>query len=236
MKIIVIVILITTLICVINNNFINNKAIILDNLTEISKNNINNEQKTDYGIFDSYYKLALDKTKTLTLEEKIGQILIVSYDSTNIKNNYGGILFFEKDFTAKTEEQVKNMISNLNNTSNIPFLTILDEEGKSGSTGVIRVSSNENLTKANTYLQGKTFPNSQTLYKTGGFELIKKDTKEKSKFLYNLGINLNLAPVADICKVGDYMYNRSVGLDEQGTKEYVKTVINAEKEAKKERI
>lgn len=233
LEVIVILILITALMCIINNNFINNKTVILDNLIEVPKNNINNEQETDYGIFDEYYKFAQDKVKTLTLEEKIGQMLIVSYDSTNTKNSYGGILLFEKDFKGKTEEQVKSMISNLNNTSNIPFLTSVDEEGKSGSMGVIRVSSNEKLTKDNEYLQGKAFPNSQTLYNTGGFELIKKDTEEKSKFLYNLGINLNLAPVADICKKGDYMYKRSIGLDEQGTKEYVKTVINASGEAKK---
>lgn len=191
------------------------------------------------GIFKEQYELAEKKLKTLTLEQKIGQMLLVTYTENNIKNDYGGILFFEKDFRGKTEEQVKEMTKNLTNKAKIPILTAVDEEGKTTdengeSKGVIRVSSNENLTSSNTYLKGKPFPNSKTLYANGGFELIKTDTIEKSKFLYNLGLNLNLAPVVDICKEGDYMYHRAIGLEADGTSTYAQVVTEASKIAKKD--
>lgn len=161
-------------------------------------------------------------------------MLLVAYDDSISTNAYGGILFFEKDFEDKSEEKVKTMLNHLKNTSGIPFLTAVDEEGISNKRGVIRVSSNRKLTKSNTYLKGNPFPSPQTLYANGGIDLIEEDTIQKSKFLYQLGINLNLAPVADICKKGDYMYSRSVGLDAKGTSQYVKTVINASKIAQKE--
>jgi len=149
-------------------------------------------------------------------------MLIVEYSTTNKTNAYGGILFFEDDFENKTETEVKEMVNSLQNISEIPFLTVVDEEGKSGSKGVVRVSSNKILTRNNEYLQGSSFQNAQTLYKKGGLELVKMDTIQKSKFLYQLGLNVNLGPVADICKEEDYMYDRSVGLDAAGTSEYVK--------------
>lgn len=241
-KSIIVIIVITLLVSIGMLKIISNHILMKDENKSFSNlsNIIAEKRNTNYGIFNDYYELAENKVKNLTLEQKIGQMLMVSYDNIEkmkadreILNNYGGVLFFEKDFKNKTEEQVRKMINNINAVSNIKILTAVDEEGKSGNSGVIRVSSNENLTSSNSYLQKKPFQNSQTLYKLGGFDLIKKDTIEKSKFLYNLGINLNLAPVADICKEGDYMYNRSVGLDYDGTANYVKTVINAGKDAKK---
>lgn len=188
----------------------------------------------NYGIFNNYYELACSQVRKLTLEQKIGQMLLVSYDSKEDLHNYGGILFFEKDFKDKNIEQVKQMISSINSISQIHLLTAVDEEGRSGNDGVVRVSSNRKLTSSNKYLKGNTFSNAQTLYSLGGFQLIHTDTIEKSKFLYQLGLNLNLAPIADICQKGDYMYHRSIGLDKYGTSTYIKTVLDASKKAKKE--
>ena len=192
-----------------------------------------NNYGNNYEIFGDYYQKAVDKLSTLSLEQKINQMLLVSYNSGNVTNAYGGIIFFENNFIGKTEEEVKNMINGLSNTSGIPFLMAVDEEGKTDNEGVIRVSSNSNLTKSNTYLNGTQFQNSKTLYANGGFNLIKKDTIEKSKFLYNLNLNLNLAPVVDMASKEDYIYHRVIGLDVKGTSEFARTVINASKEAKK---
>ena len=49
--------------------------------------------------------------------------------------------------------------------------------------------------------------------------------------MYELGINVNLAPVADVStNPDDYMYKRSFGKDYTKTKEYIKTVIRASKD------
>lgn len=201
------------------------------------ENNLNEKEsliEKEKTIAKEYYEKAKQKVENLTLDEKINQMLIVEYSTTNKTNAYGGILFFEDDFENKTEAEVKEMVNSLQNISGIPFLTVVDEEGKSESKGVVRVSSNKILTKNNEYLQGSSFQNAQTLYKKGGLELVKMDTIQKSKFLYQLGLNVNLGPVADICKEEDYMYDRSVGLDAAGTSEYVKVVIEASKKAQEE--
>ena len=114
------------------------------------------------------------------------------------------------------------MINNVQNISKIPLITAVDEEGGS----VVRISSNNNLTP-------NKFKSPQTLYKEGGFDLIRQDTIKKSNLLYELGINLNLAPVVDITTNNtDYMYKRTLGENKELTANYAKEVINASKETK----
>lgn len=178
----------------------------------------------DNGIFSNYYTLAYNKLKTLSLDEKIGQIFLVRYPDTNAKEllkkyNFAGYVFFEKDFRNKSEVEVQTMMKELQSIATIPILTATDEEGGS----VVRVSSNPNLVSSK-------FKSSQELYASGGFDLIKEDTITKSKILNNLGINLNLAPVVDVStNPSDYMYQRSLGQGTELTSTYAKTVISASK-------
>lgn len=176
----------------------------------------------DNGIFSKYYILAYNKLKTLSLDEKIGQILLVRYPDSNQAKileeyKFAGYVFFEKDFRDKTKEEVINMISELQSVSDIPILTAVDEEGGS----VVRVSSNKNLAS-------EKFKSPREVYASGGFDAIKEDTINKSKLLKSLGINLNLAPVVDVStNPSDYMYARSLGEGTDITSTYAKTVIDA---------
>lgn len=185
------------------------------------------EEEKIIDIFKDYGVKAKEKLQTLSLEEKIGQIFLVRYPEENgveilEKYKFGGYLFFEKDFKNKTEEEIKAEITNLQTVANVPLLIAVDEEGGK----VVRVSSNTNL-------RTEKFKSPRELYKEGGFDKIREDTIEKSKFLYNLGINLNLAPVVDVTtNSADYMYARSLGEGEKVTSEYAKTVILASKEGK----
>lgn len=178
----------------------------------------------DNGIFSDYYVLANNKLKTLSLDEKIGQVLLARYPDINAvedlkKYNLGGYIFFGKDFANKTESQVKNMINDVQNNAKIPLLTAVDEEGGT----VVRVSSNSNLVS-------EKFKSPQEIYNSGGFEAIKNDTINKSNILYNLGLNLNLAPVVDVSTdPNDYMYDRTIGQNTDVTSTYAKTVIEASK-------
>lgn len=183
------------------------------------------EEKNIVDVFKDYRMQAKENLETLTLEEKIGQIFLVRYPETNgaeilEKYKFGGYLLFERDFKNKTEEEIKNEIVNLQSLANIPLLIAADEEGGK----VVRASSNVNL-------RGEKFKSPRELYQIGGFQKIKEDVKEKSKFLYNLGINLNLAPVVDVTtNESDYIYARSLGEEAVLTSEYAKTVILASKE------
>ena len=182
------------------------------------------EDWLDNGLFSKYYTLAFNKLKTMTLDEKINQLLLVRYpDSNQVQvmkdKQFGGYVLFGKDFTDKTETEVKKMIDDFQKVSKIPSLTAVDEEGGT----VVRISSNPNLRSAR-------FKSPSALYKEGGLDLIKKDTIEKSNLLSSLGINLNLAPVVDVStNSGDYMYSRSLQQNSDITSNFAKTVINASK-------
>ncbi len=181
----------------------------------------------DNGIFSDYYILANKKLEKMTLDEKIAQLLLVRYPDTDTKAindlkkyQFGGFVFFERDFKNKTSPEVKSWIKGLQEASKIPLLTAVDEEGGK----VVRVSSNPNLV-------AEKFKSSQELYKEGGLSLIKTDTETKSKVLNNLGLNLNLAPVVDVSTNSqDYMYERSLGQNTEITSDYAKTVIEASKD------
>lgn len=183
----------------------------------------------DDGIFSDYYVMAYNQLQKLTLDEKIGQLFLVRYPSDNTKAindlktyKLGGYLFFEVDFKDKTKDEVINMTDSLQKNTEIPLLTAVDEEGGN----VVRVSSNPNLVS-------EKFKSPRELYQQGGFDLIRKDTLEKSNVLNNLGLNLNLAPVVDVStNPSDYMYPRTIGENTKITSEYAKTVILASKENK----
>ncbi len=194
---------------------------------EIENNKENKEEeKITNNIFQAYEDKAFQKLQELTLDEKIAQTLIVCNNNDlltkQLTYNFGGVIFFEKDFKYKKRDQVIEMIQKLQNNSKIPLLTAIDEEGGK----VSRISSNSNLVSS-------PFKSSQELYKENGFNAIKEDVLYKSYILENLGLNLNLAPVVDIStNEDDYMYERSIGLDASLTSIYAKTVIEASKTAK----
>ena len=56
--------------------------------------------------------------------------------------------------------------------------------------------------------------------------------KEKAELLLSLGINLNLAPVADVSvDSNDFIYNRAFGRDATDTALYVKNMVNYSRKA-----
>ena len=178
----------------------------------------------DHGIFSNYYTLAGKKLKELTLDQKIAQLLLVRYPGTSAvealkKYQFGGYVFFEKDFTGKLPEEVQGMMAELQDSVKVPILTAVDEEGGK----VVRISSNPKLAT-------EKFKSSKELYTSGGFDAIRQDTINKSNLLHNLGINLNLAPVVDVStNSSDYMYDRAFGQGTDLTSTYAKTVIEASK-------
>lgn len=202
-------------------NVMNNKS---------SRKELNKEEMPkkymDKGLFKNYYKKAYQKLKKMSQSEKISQILLVRYPEENQteiikKYQFGGYLFFAKDFKDKTKEDVIKMIADSNKVSKIPILTAVDEEGGI----VVRVSRNKNL-------RSEAFSSPSELYKSGGFEKIKEDTIEKSNLLKSLNINLNLAPVVDVStSPSDYMYKRSLQEDAKTTAKFSSIVIETSKES-----
>ncbi len=194
--------------------------------------NITIEYKNDkiesidiYGIpFESKAQGIIEK---MTLEEKVGQLFLIRYPysgAEEIVNDYniGGFVLFAKDFENETPDSILEKISSCQQASKYPLLMAVDEEGGA----VVRVSKFSQFRET-------PFPSPSMLYKNGGLDAVKNDTIEKSVLLKSIGINVNLAPVADISTdKNDYIYSRTTGLDAEGTSEYIKTVISVMKEKK----
>ena len=155
----------------------------------------------------------------MSLEEKVGQMIFLHYQGENVKTlkkyQFGGIILFADFFKGKSSKAVVKGIAELQETGKIPMLIGVDEEGGS----VVRVSKYKALVS-------HKFLSPQELYAAGGMEEIIKDTGEKSKVLLEYGINVNLAPVADVStNRSDYIYARTFGRSAAKTAKYVEAVV-----------
>lgn len=157
---------------------------------------------------------------SMTLEQKVGQLILARIDSDadravkNIKTYHiGGYVLFASDFADRDPLTAREYIEKLQTASDIPLIIAVDEEGGT----VVRVSK---------YPQYRPTPfeSPRALLSKN---LVESDTKERCKLLSSLGINLNLAPVADISNdKSDFIYYRSAG-DIDAVVEYVKTFIES---------
>ena len=173
----------------------------------------------------AYYIKAKDFADKMTLEEIVGQLYMVHYNANSKegikKYHLGGLVLFGDAFKNKTKDEVIAMTNALQEQATIPLFLAVDEEGGT----VIRISSNKNLSD-------KAFLSPRTLYKKGGFELIRSDNIKKNELLRKLGLNINLAPVLDISNdKNDYIYSRSIGLSPQLTGEFAINIIESSKDS-----
>lgn len=177
------------------------------------------------GEFSEYYEAAYAMLSEMSTEEKVGQLLLARCPDNAAeqaeKFKPGGYVLFKRDVKGKTPETLKNFIDGFQSASDIPMIVAVDEEGGE----IVRVSSLSAFRETR-------FPSPSKAYKDGGFQGIYDDYFEKSKFLLDLGFNLNLAPVADVSvDPNDYIYSRTLGLPAEETAEYIKNAVSAAKEA-----
>ena len=167
------------------------------------------------SIFKDSYQKAIKTVSDMTLEEKVGQLFLVRYDknSTIIWNNYypGGYILFAKDFENHNKQSMKEELTILQENNKYPLIIGVDEEGGF----VTRVSSNIAFRK-----ERFLFP--KEYYKEGGYALLEEAEKEKAALLKEIGINLNLAPVADVStNSNDFIYRRAFGESAKETATFI---------------
>lgn len=162
----------------------------------------------------SIYAITPKKTTEMTLDEKIGQMVCLDFRNwQNSKNSnsrvtkatceicdiigkyhLGSVILFSENFVSK--EQLKKLISDLQKASidakNPPLIVAVDQEG--GLVERFRFDRKERF-KNNADIRS-----AEEAYKKG--EAIAKELKE-------VGINCNLAPVAD---VNSNPYNPVIGV------------------------
>lgn len=158
--------------------------------------------------------------RNMSIEDKVGQLFMVRCDSGNMdsimEKQPGGILMFGVDFQDLSEKEVKDKIKGYKTKSRLPLAVAVDEEGGT----VVRVSSNPSLSY-------EKFRSPQDYYNEGGMELVLEKEEKKCKMLKSLGINMNLAPVADVSvNEEDFIYDRSLGRSAEETSRYVAEVVD----------
>lgn len=178
------------------------------------------EEKTK-DMFNEYYNDAKKLMSKMTLEEKVGQLFLVRYDvltsSKQITDYYaGGFVLFAKDFQNHTKDSIKKELADKQSLSKIPLALAVDEEGGY----VTRVSRFPAF-------RSERFKSNRALFETGGYSLVETSETEKAELLLGLGLNLNLAPVADVSTdSNDYINIRTFGRDAKETSTFIANIVS----------
>lgn len=154
----------------------------------------------------------------MSLEEKIGQLFIAALNGEMgneiLLKQYqvGGIVLFKKDIQGK--QQLQELIDSLQKASKIPLWIAIDEEGGR----VSRIGHISEITK-------EPFKAAYEIGQTEDTHKAYEEAKKMGKILYDLGINMDFAPVADIYnnESNTVIGNRSFG----HTKEEVTPMVIA---------
>ena len=149
---------------------------------------------------------ALQLLSKMSLEEKIGQVILCRYPDNakelQEKYHFGGYTLYAKDFRDETEESIKEKLKEISAASSIPPFIAADEEGGS----VVRISG---------YPQ---FSDAPLPSLSEGVRDVKHFAEKMAEVLKKGGVNLDLAPVADVAEnQWDYIYDRTCGLDYEET-------------------
>ena len=149
--------------------------------------------------------------RSMTLEEKIGQMVMVGFYGTELNDDikyslsafhFGGVIFFDRNLTSV--EQAKKLSDDIQAFAGqkIPLLIALDEEGG-------RVA------------RGKEFlepaPSQEEVGISGDASSATYWAQYNAKLLRSVGVNINFAPVADVGSRD----TRSFGDDAQMVAEFV---------------
>ena len=178
-----------------------------------------NDKTITKGIFKNYYNKASKIVDKMTIEEKVGQLFLVRYNKNDVEylsNFYpGGYILFAKDFQNHTKDSLRKEIEHDQELNKYKLIIGVDEEGGY----VTRVSRFPAF-------RSEKFASPRTYYEQGGYDLLEKMENEKATLLKEIGINLNLAPVADIStNENDFINNRTFGRDAKETSNYIKNMV-----------
>lgn len=145
--------------------------------------------------------------ENMSLEEKIGQLLIISIKENSMnpeleerlaKIKPGGIILFKDNIT--NYQNTLKLINDLKDNSEIPLFISTDQEGGR----VQRISSLGDLTFT-------TIPSMEKLGSYNDFNLTYEVGKVIGEELRLLGINLDFAPVVDVVRDQNFIGDRSFG-------------------------
>lgn len=195
------------------------------NNINISIDTVIEAHPTKHELFAPFYESAEKLMQTMTLEEKIGQMFLARFPGATVTQEIakyypGGYILFSSDFAGETKASITSKLAEYQKASPINLFLGVDEEGGS----VVRVSNHSAF-------RSQRFASPQQLWSQGGLPAIIHDAEEKSVFLKSLGLNMNLAPVADVSTdPTSFIYDRTFGQDAARTASYIAEVIQMMKD------
>ena len=149
---------------------------------EVKADNIHNEEISPVEVI----------LENMSLEEKVGQIIMIGFYGTEINDdikfllgqyNFGGVIYYDRNMDNR--EQVRNLSTELQKLSaeKLPLFISIDEEG-----GTVARMKHDLIPP----------PAQSEIGSTGDYNLAKTSAQNISKELRNIGVNVNFAPVADV--------------------------------------
>lgn len=173
------------------------------------------EQKEE--LFSDYYSRAREFLDHMTIDEKIGQLLFARVPEVGAKNaashyHLGGLILFGRDVEGMSLAAIKTKVDSWQKGLKTKLFIGIDEEG--------------GLVSRLTFAGLADFASPQDLYNAGGMEAVESDVVKKAAVLEQIGVNVNFAPVADVCEdKNSFIYARTLGKDAGLTASYIENVV-----------
>ena len=156
--------------------------------------------------------------ESMSAEEKIGQVILARFPADPVSDmeqyHFGGYTLYAKDIEGQTPESLSEKFREIQSKTKIPPFFAADEEGGE----IVRVSKYPAFAET-------PLPSVQEMLSDGGD--VETWANEMADILQNAGIDLNLAPVADVAESkGDYIYSRTCGLGYEETGEIIGRIVS----------
>ena len=178
------------------------KAELVTQYPDLGGETFSNTSDTTYTGTDR--EKARQMLEDMSIEEKISQMLfVVTSDNNALSQDAGGYILVDGFNFSQTSQSISNA-----NNDIFPVFAV-DEEGGT----VQRIFDN--------YPSARSYGDSQD------YTRLEADFTQKSRDLLAMGINMNLAPVADVSASGSYMDTRSFSSDYEIASVCVETAIRA---------
>jgi beta-N-acetylhexosaminidase len=165
----------------------------------------------------------------MDLRAKVGQLFMLGFPGTTASpeleallrgGGIGGVILLGRNITGP--EQLTRLTSDLQGSaladgSGIALLVAVDQEG-----GTVR-RVREGVTQA---------PGARSVAESMTADEAQALARQVAEGLFDLGVNTNLAPVADvIAEPGAFLYNRTYGGDPTIVSKYVRAVVRGQEQA-----
>ena len=172
----------------------------------------NNKQSNNKPKISAHSLDSIETTlHSMTLAEKVGQMVMFGFEVTEINNDviyllnefhFGGVIFFDRNLVSAA--QTRKLVDDITATANqkAPLFFAIDEEG-----GLI--------SRGQDFLEAA--PSQEEIGLSGNPERATYWTRHNAQILRDVGVNLNFAPVADVGSRD----TRSFGDDAQTVADFV---------------